>query len=386
MIQITKRDGRKEEFNTRKIVNAMVKSGVDKNNAMDLALQVIDILAKDNNYEIEHIQNVVEQVLRKFDKNIQKKFAQYRKQRTIARNFKKDKKFLDIVKNKDEFYKTENSNKNSQLASTMRDYLAGEVNKDIARRVLLPQDVVYAHDNGLIHIHDMDYYLQPITNCCLINLKDMLDNGTVLNGKRINSPHRFLTACTIATQIILGVSSSQYGGLTITLSHLAPYLRKSKLAIEKKYRDYGLTEKQVKELTEQDLQQELRSGVQTFNYQINSMSNTNGQAPFVTVFAYLSEYGDEYKKEVAMIFEEFLKQRIKGMENDQGVPVTQEFPKLIYALEECNIHENSEYYYLTELSAKCTAKRFVPDYVSEKKIKEMKDGNCFPSMGLFVNC
>lgn len=386
MIQITKRDGRKEEFNTRKIVNAMVKSGVDKNNAMDLALQVIDILAKDNNYEIEHIQNVVEQVLRKFDKNIQKKFAQYRKQRTIARNFKKDKKFLDIVKNEDEFYKTENSNKNSQLASTMRDYLAGEVNKDIARRVLLPQDVVYAHDNGLIHIHDMDYYLQPITNCCLINLKDMLDNGTVLNGKRINSPHRFLTACTIATQIILGVSSSQYGGLTITLSHLAPYLRKSKLAIEKKYRDYGLTEKQVKELTEQDLQQELRSGVQTFNYQINSMSNTNGQAPFVTVFAYLSEYRDEYKKEVAMIFEEFLKQRIKGMENDQGVPVTQEFPKLIYALEECNIHENSEYYYLTELSAKCTAKRFVPDYVSEKKIKEMKDGNCFPSMGLFVNC
>lgn len=381
MIQITKRDGRKEEFNTRKIVNAMVKSGVDKNNAMDLALQVVDILAKDNNYDIEHIQNVVEQVLRKFDKAIQKKFAQYRKQRTIARNFKKDKKFLDIVKNEDEYYKTENSNKNSQLASTMRDYLAGEVNKDIARRVLLPQDVVYAHDNGLIHVHDMDYYLQPITNCCLINLKDMLDNGTVLNGKRINSPHRFLTACTIATQIILGVSSSQYGGLTITLSHLAPYLRKSKLAIEKKYRDYGLTEKQVKELTQQDLQQELRSGVQTFNYQINSMSNTNGQAPFVTVFAYLSEDGGEYKKEVAMIFEEFLKQRIKGMENDQGVPVTQEFPKLIYALEDCNIHENSEYYYLTELSAKCTAKRFVPDYVSEKKIKEMKDDNCFPSMG-----
>ena len=214
----------------------------------------------------------------------------------------------------------------------------------------------------------------------------MLQNGTIMNGVMIEKPHRFLTAMTIATQIILGVSSSQYGGLTITLSHLAPYLRKSKLAIEKKYRDYGLTEKQVKELTEQDLKQELRSGVQTFNYQINSMSNTNGQAPFVTVFAYLSEYGDEYKKEVAMIFEEFLKQRIKGMENDQGVPVTQEFPKLIYALEECNIHENSEYYYLTELSAKCTAKRFVPDYVSEKKIKEMKDGNCFPSMGLFVNC
>ena len=245
-----------------------------------------------------------------------------------------------------------------------------------------PEDIVKAHDEGVIHFHDADYFAQnALHNCDLINLDDMLQNGTNINGVMIEKPHRFLTACTIATQIILGVSSSQYGGLTITLSHLAPYLRKSKFAIEKKYRDYGLTEKQVKELTEQDLQQELRSGVQTFNYQINSMSNTNGQAPFITVFAYLSEDGGKYKKEVAMIFEEFLKQRIKGMENDQGVPVTQEFPKLIYALEECNIHENSEYYYLTELSAKCTAKRFVPDYVSEKKIKEMKDGNCFPSMG-----
>jgi ribonucleoside-triphosphate reductase len=227
----------------------------------------------------------------------------------------------------------------------------------------------------------MDYALQPMTNCCLINLKDMLDNGTVINGKKINSPHKFLTACTIATQIILGVSSSQYGGCTISLTHLAPYLRKSKESFEKKYRDYGLDEKKVKELTEIDLKQELASGVQTFNYQINSMSNSNGQSPFITVFSYLGE-DKEYTEEIAMITEEFFKQRIRGMENEQNVRITQEFPKLIYVLEEDNIHTDSKYYWLTELAAKCTAKRFVPDYVSEKKMKELKEGNCFPSMGL----
>ena len=381
MIQIIKRDGTKQNFDANKITKVLIKAGVDENNAKTLTLDIVNELAKGNDYNIEHIQNVVESVLRKFDKNLQKSFHKYRQKRTNVRNMSIDKVLLDIVKNKDEYTKTENSNKNSQLVTTMRDYLAGTVSKDLTMRLLLDDDIVSAHKKGLIHFHDMDYALQPMTNCCLINLKDMLDNGTVINGKKINSPHKFLTACTIATQIILGVSSSQYGGCTISLTHLAPYLRKSKKSFEKKYRDYGLDEKKVKELTEIDLKQELASGVQTFNYQINSMSNSNGQSPFITVFSYLGE-DKEYTEEIAMITEEFFKQRIKGMENESGVRVTQEFPKLIYVLEENNIHTDSKYYWLTELAAKCTAKRFVPDYVSEKKMKELKEGNCFPSMGL----
>lgn len=382
MIQVTKRDGRKQEFDSEKIVSSLEKCGLDELKSKTIALQVINELATDNNYEIEHIQNVVEKFLRKENKELQKKYHKYRQKRNNARNLKKDMEFLNITLNKNEYLKTENSNKNSQLVTTMRDYLAGEVSKDISRRVLLPEDIVKAHENGLIHFHDMDYFIQPITNCCLINLKDMLDNGTVVNGKMIRSPHRFLTACTIATQIILAVSSSQYGGCTITISHLAPYLRKSKGAIEKKYRNSGLnlSEQQIEKLVNTDLQNELRAGVQTFNYQVNSMANSNGQSPFITTFFYLSE-DKEYTKEIAMITEEFLKQRITGIENEQGVRVTQEFPKMIYVLEENNIHKDSEYYWLTELSAKCTAKRFVPDYVSEKVTKELKEGNCFPSMG-----
>ena len=383
MIQVTKRDGRKQEFNSEKIVSSLEKCGLDELKSKTIALQVINELATDNNYEIEHIQNVVEKFLRKENKELQKKYHKYRQKRNNVRNFKKDMELLNITLNKNEYLKTENSNKNSQLVTTMRDYLAGEVSKDISKRVLLSEDVVKAHENGLIHFHDMDYFIQPMTNCCLINLKDMLDNGTVVNGKMIRSPHRFLTACTIATQIILAVSSSQYGGCTITISHLAPYLRKSKVAIEKKYRDssLNLSEEQIEKLVETDLKNELRAGVQTFNYQVNSMANSNGQSPFITTFFYLSE-DKEYTKEIAMITEEFLKQRLEGIENEQGVRVTQEFPKMIYVLEENNIHKDSKYYWLTELSAKCTAKRFVPDYVSEKVTKELKEGNCFPSMGL----
>ena len=381
MIQIIKRDGRKEEFDGRKILHVLIKSGVPDSDANTLTLDIVNDLASGNNYEIEHIQNVVEKHLRGYNKKLQKEFHKYRMKRTNARELKNDTNLLKIVPNEDDYLKSENSNKDSQLVTTMRDYLAGNVSKDISKRILLPEDIVEAHEKGIIHFHDMDYFIQPMTNCCLINLEDMLQNGTVINGKMIKKPHKFLTACTIATQIILGVSSSQYGGCTITVSHLAPFLRDSYNVYLKKYRDYGLNERDVLNLAKEDLKKELEAGVQTFNYQVNSMANSNGQSPFITVFLYLSE-NEEYKKEIAMITEEFLKQRIKGIENDKGVPVTQEFPKLIYALEECNMNKDGEYYWLTELAAKCTSKRFVPDYVSEKVTKELKEGNCFPSMGL----
>ena len=228
---------------------------------------------------------------------------------------------------------------------------------------------------------DIDYFAQSaLSNCCLINLQDMLQNGTVINNVKIDKPHRFLTACTIATQAITAVASSEYGGCTITLTALAPFVRDSYNIYYNKYKDRGFNDKQSKEYATQDLKKEIEDGVQTFNYQINSMSTTNGQAPFITVFMYLNET-EEYKDELAMIIEEFLNQRIKGMKNRKGIYVTQAFPKLIYALEEDNITEDSKYWYLTELSAKCTAKRMVPDYISEKVMKELKEGNCFPSMG-----
>ena len=264
--------------------------------------------------------------------------------------------------------------------------MAGITSTDITRRFLLPEDVVKAHDEGIIHFHDADYFAQnALTNCELINLEDMLQNGTIMNGVMIEKPHRFLTAMTIATQIILGVTSSTYGGATVSITHLAPFVRSSYDRYYKKYKQRGLSEKQCKEYAEQDTKKEISDGVQTFNYQVNSMTNTNGQAPFLSVCMYLGET-DEYKQELAMIIEEFLKQRIEGFKNEKGVYITPAFPKLLYVLEEDNIHKDSKYWYLTELAAKCTAKRLVPDYISEKKMKELKidkngNGNCYPCMG-----
>ena len=259
--------------------------------------------------------------------------------------------------------------------------MAGIVSKDISRRFLLPPEIVQAHDEGIIHFHDIDYFgMNAMSNCSLINLEDMLQNGTCINKVMIEKPHRFITACTIATQIILGVTSLQYGGATITLTHLAPFVRDSYNKYYEKYKSWGFSDEDCKRYAEADTKKEVADGVQTFNYQCNSMSNSNGQSPFLSVFMYLGET-TEYKKELAMIIEEFLNQRLIGLKNEVGVYVTQAFPKLLYVLEEDNIHENSPYWYLTKLAAKCTAKRMNPDYISEKIMKKYKEGNCFPCMG-----
>ena len=291
-----------------------------------------------------------------------------------------------MINGENEYWNTENSNKNATVVTTQRDYIAGITSTDITRRFLLPEDIVKAHDEGIIHFHDADYFAQnALFNCDLINLDDMLQNGTNINGVMIEKPHRFLTAMTIATQIITAVSSSQYGGCTITLTHLAPFVRSSKESYIKKYTKRGFKKEDVEKYAMEDLKKEITDGVQTFQYQINSMTTTNGQAPFLSVCMYLGET-DEYKDELAMIIEEFLNQRIQGMKNEKGVYITPAFPKLLYVLEEDNIREDGKYYYLTKLAAKCTAKRMVPDYISEKIMREMKvneEGgrDCYPCMG-----
>ena len=301
-----------------------------------------------------------------------------------------DEEMYELLTGNSEEWNKENSNKNAKLVTTQRDYIAGIASKDISRRFLLPEDVVSAHDSGIIHFHDMDYFAQnAITNCELVNLEDMLQNGTVVNGVMIESPHSFVKAATIATQIILAVTSSTYGGCTISLTHLAPFVRISKQRIEQQVRDeigfIGVSDKLIENITNKRLKKEIKDGVQTFNYQVNSMTNTNGQAPFLSVCMYLNET-DEYKEELAMLIEEFLVQRIEGFKNEKGVWITPAFPKLLYFLEEDNVYPNSKYYYLTELAAKCSAKRLTPDYMSEKIMKKLKinkfgEGDAYPVMG-----
>ena len=316
-----------------------------------------------------------------------KAYITYRYTRELVRRSNTtDLTIKELIDGDSEYWNTENSNKNARVVTTQRDYLAGITSTDITRRFLLPEDVVNAHDSGIIHFHDADYFAQnALHNCDLINLDDMLQNGTSINGVMIEKPHRFLTAMTIATQLITAVSSSQYGGATITLTHLAPFVRASREYYEKRYSNRKLTKEQVKKFVEEDLHKEIVDGVQTFQYQINSMTTTNGQAPFLSVNMYLGET-EEYKDELAMIIEEVLRQRIQGMKNEKGVWITPAFPKLLYVLEEDNINPKSKYYYLTKLAAECTAKRMVPDYISEKVMKELKidkngNGQCYPCMG-----
>ena len=316
-----------------------------------------------------------------------KKYITYRYTRELVRKANTtDQSIKELIEGESEYWNNENSNKNAKVVTTQRDYLAGITSTDITRRFLLPEDIVKAHDQGIIHFHDADYFAQnALHNCELINLEDMLQNGTIINGVMIEKPHRFITAATIATQIILAVTSSSYGGATVTLSHLAPFVRDSFNKYKERYLKRGLDEKTAEKFADQDTKKEIEDGVQTFNYQVNSMTNTNGQAPFLSVCMYLGET-KEYKKELALIIEEFLKQRMVGFKNEKGVPVTPAFPKLLYVLEEDNIKEKSKYWYLTELAAKCTAKRLVPDYISEKKMLEYKidsngNGNCYPCMG-----
>ena len=390
-MNVIKRDCTEVPFNKEKISNAIMKAmpygeGIKEKIALRIAEEIEQELLQKQIEEVEiyTIESMVFDKLIKYkQKNTAKAYEGYRQVREYQRYVQNstDEDLINLLDGTNEYLNKENSNKDAKLVTTQRDYMAGIMSKDITKRFLMPPDILQADEEGIIHFHDMDYFGQKaLHNCDLINLEDMLQNGTVINGVRIDKPHRFLTACTVATQIITAVASSQYGGCTISLSHLAPFVKYSYDIAYNKYIKRGNSNLEAEKYAMEDLTKEIEDGVQTFNYQINSMSTTNGQAPFLSVFMYLGET-KEYKQELAMIIEEFLKQRIQGMKNKVGVYVTQAFPKLLYVLEEDNIHENSPYWYLTKLSAECTAKRLVPDYISEKKMKELKEGNCFPNMG-----
>ena len=393
-MKIVKRDGHIVDYDPEKIRVAIGKAneevkGKEKASKEEIKeiIQYIEDLNK-KRILVEDIQDIIEQKLMEFDKyKLAKKYITYRYTRELVRKANTtDQTIKELIEGENEYWNNENSNKNAEVVTTQRDYLAGITSTDITRRFLLPEDIVKAHDSGIIHFHDADYFAQnALHNCELINLDDMLQNGTVINGVMIEKPHRFITAATIATQIILAVTSSSYGGATVSLTHLAPFVRLSYEKYLKKYQERGLSKEDCEKFAMQDTKKEVEDGVQTFNYQVNSMTNTNGQAPFLSVNMYLGET-DEYKDELAMIIEEFLKQRILGFKNEKGVYITPAFPKLLYVLEEDNIHEDSKYWYLTELAAKCTAKRMVPDYISEKMMKELKKnelgvGECYPCMG-----
>lgn len=413
---IVKRDGTQVQFDRDKIINAINKAFIEvdgklyeTDTAYDIAVEIEQAarqLAKEDRIlSVESIQDLVEDYLMRSErKDVARAYIRYRYKKEILRQTSKTYDgILELVEMQNDELKEENSNKNAIVASTQRDYMAGEVSKDLSHRMLLPAEVVRAHDAGEIHFHDMDYYAQHIHNCCLVNLEDMLQNGTVINKTKIEKPHSFATACNIATQIMAVVASGQYGGQSVSLSHLAPFVDVSRKALKKKaYQDYytvtgkdmlDLTpedEQIVIDLTEKRVREEVKRGVQTIQYQINTLNTSNGQTPFVTIFMYLNEVKDEQtKSDLAMIIEEVLTQRIQGVKNEKGVWITPAFPKLIYVLEEDNITEDSKYWYLTKLAAKCTAKRLVPDYISEKIMKRLKlskgeeigDGDTYPCMG-----
>ena len=413
---IVKRDGTQVQFDRDKIINAINKAFIEvdgklyeTDTAYDIAVEIEQAarqLAKEDRIlSVEAIQDLVEDYLMRSErKDVARAYIRYRYKKEILRQTSKTYDgILELVEMQNDELKEENSNKNAIVASTQRDYMAGEVSKDLSHRMLLPAEVVRAHDAGEIHFHDMDYYAQHIHNCCLVNLEDMLQNGTVINKTKIEKPHSFATACNIATQIMAVVASGQYGGQSVSLSHLAPFVDVSRKALKKKaYQDYyTVTGKDMLDLTPEDEQivtdlaekrvrEEVKRGVQTIQYQINTLNTSNGQTPFVTIFMYLNEVKDEQtKSDLAMIIEEVLTQRIQGVKNEKGVWITPAFPKLIYVLEEDNITEDSKYWYLTKLAAKCTAKRLVPDYISEKIMKRLKlskgeeigDGDTYPCMG-----
>ena len=393
-MKVIKRDGHMVDWCPEKVENAILKANNEveeeeqaSSTQIKNIIKYIEKLGK-KRILVEDIQDIIEMKLMAQGKyELAKRYITYRYTRALVRKANTtDQSIKELIEGESEYWNNENSNKNAKIVTTQRDYLAGITSTDITRRFLLPEDVVKAHDEGIIHFHDADYFAQnALHNCDLINLEDMLQNGTNINGVMIEKPHKFLTAMTIATQIITAVNSSQYGGCTVTMTHLAPFVRDSYNYYLKKYQERNLPQDQVEKFAKEDLAKEVKDGVQTFQYQINSMTTTNGQAPFLSVCMYLGET-EEYKTELAMIIEEILKQRILGMKNEKGVYITPAFPKLLYVLEEDNIHENSKYWYLTELAAKCTSKRMVPDYISEKKMKELKidkngDGQCYPCMG-----
>lgn len=403
-MKIIKRNGAEVVFDANKIILAVTKANesvVPSARMTDIQIKRIaeDVemaaLHMNRSLNVEEIQDMVEdQIMNQRAFDVARRYITYRYTRALVRKANTtDEQILSLIECNNEEVKQENSNKNPTVNSVQRDYMAGEVSKDITKRILLPADIVEAHEKGIIHFHDSDYFAQHMHNCDLVNLEDMLQNGTVISGTMIEKPHSFSTACNIATQIIAQVASCQYGGQSISLTHLAPFVdvsrQKIRIKVERELKTINpnVTLEDIDRITEERLLEEIRSGVQTIQYQVVTLMTTNGQAPFVTVFMYLNEAKNEReKKDLAIIIEETLKQRYKGVKNEKGVWVTPAFPKLIYVLEEDNIHEDSTYYYLTKLAAKCTAKRMVPDYISEKimiqnKVDKNGDGHCYTCMG-----
>ena len=403
-MKVIKRNGSEVDFDITKIIAAITKANdvVEESERMT-PMQIrriaesVDLACQKMNRSpsVEEIQDLVEkQIMAHGAFEVAKRYITYRYTRSLVRRSNTtDEKILSLIECCNEEAKQENSNKNPVVNSTQRDYMAGEVSRDITNRILLPPDIVEAHNEGIIHFHDSDYFAQHMHNCDLVNLEDMLQNGTVITGTLIERPHSFSTACNIATQIIAQVASNQYGGQSISLTHLAPFVQVSREKIRRQLQEEmqevkaDITEEQLSNMVEKRLRDEVRRGVQTIQYQVVTLLTTNGQAPFVTVFMYLNEAKNEQEKhDLALIIEEVLQQRYEGVKNESGVWVTPAFPKLIYVLEEDNIYENSEYYYLTRMAAKCTAKRMVPDYISEKKMLELKvdkngEGHCYTCMG-----
>ncbi|MBE6745927.1 MAG: anaerobic ribonucleoside-triphosphate reductase [Ruminococcaceae bacterium] len=403
-MKVIKRNGSEVAFDITKIITAITKANENVEDETRMTPMQIKRIAEaveircirmNRAPSVEEIQDLVEtQIMAHGAYEVAKKYITYRYTRTLVRRSNTtDDRILSLIECCNEEAKQENANKNPTVNSVQRDYMAGEVSRDLTSRLLLPEDIVKAHEEGIIHFHDTDYYAQHMHNCDLVNLEDMLQNGTVISGTMIERPHSFSTACNIATQIIAQVASNQYGGQSISLTHLAPFVQVSReriqknLAVELESTGVRLTEEQFSQIVEKRLREEINKGVQTIQYQVVTLLTTNGQAPFVTVFMYLGEAKNEQeKKDLAIIIEETLIQRIEGVKNEAGVYVTPAFPKLIYVLEEQNIHEDSPYYYLTKLAAKCTAKRMVPDYISEKKMLELKvdangEGHCYTCMG-----
>ncbi len=398
-MKIIKRSGTEETFNIDKIIAAISKANkevatinrMSEEQVQEIAQNVTQICADMNRaLNVEEIQDLVEnQIMNKRAFAVARKYITYRYTRALVRKSNStDKQIMSLLECQNEEVLQENSNKNPAVNSVQRDYMAGKVSKDITRRFLLPEDIVRAHEQGIIHFHDSDYFAQHMHNCCLVNLDDMLQNGTVISETMIDTPKSFSTACNIATQSIAQIASSQYGGQSISLAHLAPFVNVSRMKFRRQVREefeksgISCTEEQINEVAELRVKDEIKRGVQMIQYQVITLMTTNGQAPFVTVFMYLDEVPEgRLRQDLAMITEEILLQRILGVKNEKGVYITPAFPKLIYVLEEDNIREGSKYWYLTKLAAKCTAKRMVPDYISEKIMKQLKDGNCYTCMG-----
>ena len=399
-MKVIKRNGQEVVFNPEKIKIAVTKANnsvdeLSKRLKDDQIENIVSSVTKEcesmgRAVGVEEIQDMVElSIMKEGAFQVAKNYITYRYDRQLARQANTtDEQVFALIDCKNEEVKQENSNKNPTVNSVQRDYMAGEMSKDLTKRFLLPAHIWKAHEEGLIHFHDADYFAQRMHNCDLVNLEDMLQNGTVISNTMIERPHSFSTACNIATQIVAQVASSQYGGQSISLAHLAPFVEVSRKKIRKEVEEElkeacgHVDEELLHKITEQRVRKEINRGVQTIQYQVITLMTTNGQAPFVTEFLYLGEAKNEREREdLALIIEETLQQRYEGVKNEKGVPITPAFPKIIYVLEESNIHPDNKYYYLTELAAKCTAKRLVPDYISEKKMKELKEGNCFPVMG-----